>query len=188
MTAPQTGPALVLGSLRWVRGTVFSLSSDSLVLKLRQGSMTLSLDAATEIIGAGSSAQPGGIAVGSIVQAHYLSRRDERRAVVIFDDKAPGKGLSKRAGTSYQGVVKTIRSAAVTICIDGRTQRLTLNSRTTLVDRTGHGLAKGSKAIARLLSAGDTLLVTYRFDAYSTQVGDVAVPYYWETALEIRRL
>jgi hypothetical protein len=184
---PQTATAHMSRPLRWVRGTVLSQSSDSLVLKLRNGSMTLSLDAATEIIGA-SSAQPGSMAVGSVVQAHYLSHRDEHRAVVIFDDTASLKELSKRAGTSYRGVVKTIRSAAVTIRIDGRTQGLTLDSRTTLVDRTGHALAKGSKAIARLLSAGDALLVTYRVDADTTQVGDVAVPNYWETALEIRKL
>ena len=187
-TAPQTGTARMSGSLRWVRGTVVSQSSDSLQLKLRNSSMTLSLDAATEIISAGSAAQSGSLTVGSVVQAHYLSRHDERRAVVVFDDAASVKGMSKRAGTSYRGVVKTFGSGAVTIRIDGRTQRLTLSSRTTLVDRAGHELAKGSKAIARVLSAGDTLLVTYRYDAFSTQVGDVAVPYYWETALEIRRL
>ena len=185
---PQTGPARMSRPLRWVRGTVVSQSSDSLVLKLRDNSITLSLDAATEIIGASNSAQPSGIAVGAVVEAHYLSRRDEHRAVVIFDDAASAKELSKRSGTSYRGVVKTIRRAAVTIRIDGRTQGLTLDSRTTLVDRTGHALAKGSKAIARLLSAGDALLVTYCVDADTTQVGDVAIPNYWETALEIRRL
>jgi hypothetical protein len=185
---PQTGPARMSGPLRWVRGTVLSQSPDSLTLKLRNSSLTLSLDAATEIIGAGSPAQSGGLAVGSVVQAHYLSRHDVHRAVVIFDDAASARELSKRSGTSYRGVVKTIRSAAVTIRIDGRTQGLSLDSGTTLVDRTGHALAKGSKAIARLLSAGDALLVTYRVDANTTQVGDVAVPNYWETALEIRKL
>ena len=150
--------------------------------------MTFSLDAATDIIGAGSPARSGGLAVGSVVQAHYLSRHDEHRAVVIFEDAASVKELSKRSGTSYRGVVKTIRSAVVAIRIDGRTRSLNLDSHTTLVDRTGQALAKGSKAIARLLSAGDMLLVTYRFDANTTQVGDVAIPNYWETALEIRRL
>jgi len=150
--------------------------------------MTLSLDAATEIIGAGSATQSGGLAVGSVVQAHYLSRHDVHRAVVIFDDAASAKELSKRAGTSYRGVVKTIRNAAVTIRIDGRTQGLTLDSHTTLVDRAGHALAKGPKAIKTLLSVGDTLLVTYRVYSDTTMVGDVGIPNYWETALEIRRL
>jgi hypothetical protein len=185
---PQTGPARMSVPLHWVRGTVLSRWSDSLTLKLRDSSITLSLDAATEIIGAGSATKSGGLAVGSVVQAHYLSRHDVHRAVVIFDDAASIKELSKRSGTSYRGVVKTIRSEAVTIRIDGRTQSLTLDSHTTLVDRTGHALAKGSKAIARLLSAGDALLVTYRVDANTTQVGDVAIPDYWETALEIRKL
>ena len=185
---PQTAPGRVSRPLHWVRGTVLSQSSDSVVLKLRDSQITLSLDAATEIIGASNAAQPGGLAVGSLVQAHYLSHRDVHRAVVIFDDAAPVKELSKRSGTSYRGVVNKIRSAMVTIRIDGRTQGLTLDSRTTLVDRTGHALAKGSKAIARLLSTGDALLVTYRVDANTTQVGDVAIPNYWETALEIRKL
>jgi hypothetical protein len=185
---PQTGPARMSVPLHWVRGTVLSQSSDSLTLKLRDSSMTLSLDAATEIIGAGSATKSGGLAVGSVVQAHYLSRHDAHRAVVIFNDAASIKELSKRSGTSYRGVVKTIRNAAVTIRIDGRTQGLSLDSRTTLVDRAGRELASGSKAIARLLSAGDALLVTYRVDANTTQVGDVAIPNYWETALEIRKL
>jgi hypothetical protein len=185
---PQAEPARMSVPLHWVRGTVLSRSSDSLTLKLRDSSMTLSLDAATEIIGAGSARQSGGLAVGSVVQAHYLSRHDVHRAIVIFDDAASVQELSKRSGTSYRGVVKTIRSEAVTIRIDGRTQGLTLDSHTTLVDRTGHALAKGSKEIARLLSAGDALLVTYRVDANTTQVGDVAIPNYWETALEIRKL
>jgi hypothetical protein len=187
-TDPQTASARVSGPLHWVRGTVLSQSSDSLVLKLRNSSMTLSLDAATEIIGAGTPAQSGSLAVGSVVEAHYLNRHDVHRAVVIFDDATPVKDLSKRSGTSYRGVVKTIRSAAVTIRIDGRNQGLTLDSRTTLVDRTGHALAKGPRAIGPLLSAGDALLVTYRVDANTTQIGDVAVPNYWETALEIRKL
>jgi hypothetical protein len=185
---PQAGPARLSRPLRWVRGTVVSQSSDSVILKLRDNSIKLTLDTATEIIGASTAEQPGSIAVGSVVQAHYLSRGDEHRAVVIFDDAASVKKLSKRSGTSYRGVVKTIRRAAMTIRIDGRTQGLSLDARTTLVDRTGHALAKGSKAIARLLAAGDSLLVTYRVDADSTQVGDVAIPNYWETALEIRRL
>jgi hypothetical protein len=187
-TAPQTGTARMSGPLRWVRGTVVSQTSDSLLLKLRDSSMTLSLDAATEIISAGNAAPSGSLPMGSVVQAHYLTRHDERRAVVIFDEPASLEKLSKWPGTSYRGVVKTIRSAAVTIRIDGRTLGLTLDSHTTLVDRTGHTLATGSKAIARLLSAGDALLVTYRVYSDTTMVGDVPVPNYWETALEIRRL
>src|SRR5258708_30639858 len=148
-TDPKT--ALMSGPLRWVRGTVLSQSPDSLTLKLRDSSISLSLDAATEIIGAGSPTQSRGVAVGSIAQAHYLNRHDEHRAIVIFDDTASMKELSKRSGTSYRGVVKTIRRAAWAIPIDGRTQVLSLDSHTTLVDRTGHALAKGSKAIAHRL-------------------------------------
>ena len=184
----QVPVAKMSEKLSWVRGAVVSQSPGFLTLKLRDSSLTLSLDAETEIVIASNRAQSGGLAVGSVVQAHYLSRGGERRAVVIFDDAAAAQQLSQRAGNSYRGVVKTVRKGGVSIRIVGRTQGLSLDSQTVLVDRMGRQLAKGSKAITPLLSSGDSLLVTYSVYADFTYIGDTPIPNYWETALEIRKL
>jgi hypothetical protein len=180
--------------LSWVRGKVLSLSPVSITLQLRKGSLKLRLDAGTVII-TGSSSQkvisanelevekhtdlP---AVGSVVQAHYVSRHNERRAVIIVDDVLSGDELSRKPGTSYLGVLE-FSDSYVGIRIRGRYKRFELDYRTRLSDRTDHLLATGGTLVAPRLHVGETLLVIYRTEAFGMEGFG-----YLDTALEIRRL
>lgn len=190
----QTGIAPVSVQLSWVRGKVLSLSPVSITLQLRKGRLKLSLDAGTVIISSKSSQkvisanelevekQTDLPAVGSVVQAHYVSRHNERRAVIIVDDALSGDELSRKPGTSYLGVLE-FADSYVGIRIRGRYKRFEVDDRTRLSDRTDHLLATGAKVVVPRLHVGETLLVVYRTEAFGMEGFG-----YLDTALEIRRL
>jgi hypothetical protein len=181
------------GQLSWVRGKVLSLSRVSITLQLRKGSLKLSLDADTVIISGDSSQKvisanelevegpTLGFAVGSIVQAHYISRHDERRAVIIVDDVLSGDKLSRKPGTSYLGVLDFVNR--YDFKIRGKYAKFHFDDSTRLIDRTDHILATGGKVVGPRLHVGETLLVIYRLEAYGEEGFG-----YLDTALEIRRL
>lgn len=191
---PKPTVAPVSVQLSWVRGKVLSLSPVSITLQLRKGSLKLSLDAATVIISGNSSQkvisanelevekQTGLPAVESVVQAHYVRLHNERRAVIILEDALSGDELSRKAGTSYLGVLESADSY-VGIRIRGRYKRFEVDYRTRLSDRTDHLLATGAKVVAPRLHVGETLLVIYRTEAFGMEGFG-----YVDTALEIRRL
>lgn len=195
---PQRSKSPLPGNLRWVRGSVLSWASDSLTLQLKKGSLTLDLSFPAQIIhavkgtqkvisadqlkdegiGPDNEAKPDSLAVGSLVQAHYVERQHKSYAILIIEETDPAPQSLKTSGSSYLGVFDKTEFGAIHLRVDGRTRWLYPFYGTTFVDITGHRLP------ARELQAGVTLLITYRIDSNSTP----GWPSTQATALEIRRL
>ena len=193
LSASSQAATPLSGDLRWVRGAVVAVSPASLTLKLGDGVLTLSVDASTEVITARpavtlvpGSAATGSLAVGSLVQAHYLDRQGKRAVVIIVDDSGAPWSLAKRAGSSVRGELKHVKSRTVSIRIDRRSRDIVMDDRTTLVDRDGHVRASGAKAITAVLPARADLLVTWA--PYWVMEGDGSVTSYYLNAIEIRTL
>lgn len=190
------------GTLRWIRGTVVSWSSDSLTLKQGKKSLTLDLGLSQQIVHAVKERQAvisvdqlknetmrrnikESLAVGSAVQAHYFEQHKKLYAIVIIEETNPIPASQKMSGSSYLGVFEEIELTpgplgivfrTINVRIDGRTRNFYSSSLTTVVDRAGHRLA------ARELREGDTLLITYRLDASGAGLSPIT------TLLEIRNL
>ena len=195
---PQPSKSPLPGNLRWVRGSVLSWASDSLTLQLNKGSLTLGLSVSTQIIhavkgtqkvvsadqlkneglGPDSEAKPDSLAVGSLVQAHYVERHHKSYAVVIIEETDSGLQSLKESRSSYLGVFDKTEFGALNLRVNGRTRRLYPFYGTTFVDITGHRLS------TRELKSGDTFLITYRIDSDSVP----GMQSTKTTALEIRRL
>jgi hypothetical protein len=195
---PQPSNAPLPGNLGWVRGSVLSWASDSLTLQLKKGSLRLDLSVSTQIIhavkgtqkvisadqlkdegtGPDNEAKPNSLAVGSLVQAHYVKRNHKSYAILIIEETDSAPQSLKKSGSSYLGVFDKTEFGAIHLRVNGRTRWLYPFYGTTFVDSTGHRLP------ARELKAGDTLLVTYRID--SDSMADLQSTK--TTALEIRRL
>ncbi|HMH44561.1 MAG TPA: hypothetical protein VK557_13805, partial [Pyrinomonadaceae bacterium] len=173
---------------------MLSWSSDSLTLQLTKGSLTLDLSISAQIIhtvkgtqkvistdqlkdegtGPDNEAKPDSLAVGSMVQAHYVERHHKSYAILLIEETDSAQSL-KKSGSSYLGVFVNIEFGGIYVRINGRTRALYPSHETKFVDRTGHRLP------VRELRAGDTVLITYRLDA---EFGGGCCT---TTALEIRR-
>ena len=182
------------GDFRWVRGAVAAASPTSLTLKLADGALTLTVDPSTEVItarpavmGLAAGAPARSLAIGTLVRVHYIDKQEKRAVVIVVDDAtAAPLSLLKRAGTSVRGEVNYVKSRTVAMRIDHRSRDLILDDHTTLLDRDGHALATGRKAIAGLLAAGVDVLVTWA--PFWVMEGDGSVTSYYRNAIEIRAL
>lgn len=163
------------GQLRWVRGTVTSVSPASMTLQLRGDPLTIALDGV---------APP---AEGTRVEVHYTDRRRERRAVLIFGAGVSGT-ISRRPGRSLRGSVDRLRRSTLSLHVEGRRRDVSLDSRTTLLTIDGRALASGRSDVAAALAGGEPLLVIYEEQSDDMMVGDVLVPGSTRKAREIRRL
>jgi hypothetical protein len=178
---PQPAPAAASGQLRWVRGTIVTVSPESLSLQLRSNVLTVGLDSSTE----GTTA----LSVGSMVDVHYSERRGIRRAVLIFPLVAGSSSeLSKRPGKSLRGVVMKGKSHSLTMRVDARTRKIVLDSHTQLVDRESHPLASGDRAITPLIAPGDELLVKYEEVSNVVPIEGMYLTSDDTRAVEIRKL
>jgi hypothetical protein len=163
------------GQLRWIRGTVTSVSPSSMTLQLRDDTLTLDLEP--------GMAPP----VGARLEVHYSDRRGQRRAVLILDAGVAGT-LSRRPWRSFRGTVDRLRRGTVSLRVEGRRRDVGLDSRTTLLAVDGRALASGRADVAAALTDGEPLLVIYVEQSDDMMVGDVLVPGSTRKAREIRRL
>jgi hypothetical protein len=175
-----------------VRGSVTAVSPDALTLQLRNKSLTLTLDPATQVFGTGraaasiSSSLP---AVGSVVEAHYVEHRHVRRAAMIYEQGAGGATeLSKRPGTSYRGVANGVKRSTLAVRVNSKSRGVQLDGKTRLIGSDGRALAVGRKPIGVLLSPGEEVVVTYANDNADMIAGDVMIFGSTQRALEIRKL
>jgi hypothetical protein len=189
---PQVAAASSHGSFRWVRGSVTAVSPDSLILKLRNKSLTLTLDPATQVFrpgGAAASVSGGLPVVGSVVEAHYVEHRQVRRAAMIYEQGGGSSNeLSKRPGTSYRGLANGLSRNTLKVRIDSKSRGVKVDAKTRLTDSDGRALAVGRKPIGALLAAGEEVLVTYANDSDDIIAGDVMIFGSTQRALEIRKL
>ena len=189
----QPAAAPVSGSLRWVHGIVTAVSPDSLTLKLRENTLTMTIDPTTEVVRTSPAdhatrVPADALIVGAPVEVHYTDRKAMRRAVFIIDRVPDGAALSKRPGRSYRGIVRGTKRGRLTMLVDTRTRGVGLDSRTKLTGTDGRSLAVGSKAIAGQLSASEEVLVTYDEQSDDMQVGDTTIFASSQRAIEIRKL
>src|ERR1700682_1646556 len=136
---PQPSKSPLPGNLRWVRGSVLSWASDSLTLQLKQGSLTLDLSVSAQIIhavkgtqkvisadqlkdegtGPDNEAKPNSLAVGSLVQAHYVERHHKSYAILIIEETDSAPQSLKKSG-SYLGVFDKTEFGAIHLRVNGR--------------------------------------------------------------------
>lgn len=155
------------GEYHWARGILRASSASAITLQLKDGSLTLRVDQATEVISptpidasTGRGLIPN---LGSLVQVHFSESRGERVAALVVAEGAqlpltPVKDL----GQSVLGEAKRFQSRTVVVGIDGHTRDVSLNDDTQLVDRNGSVRAVGTKAIKAALVAGTKVLVTWK--------------------------
>ena len=155
------------GEYHWARGILRASSASAITLQLKDGSLTLRVDQATEVISptpidasTGRGLIPN---LGSLVQVHFSESRGERVAALVVAEGAhlpltPVKDL----GQSVLGEAKRFKSRTVVVEIDGHTRDVSLNDDTRLVDRNGSVRAVGTKAIKAALVAGTKVLVTWK--------------------------
>jgi hypothetical protein len=167
------------GKLRWVRGTVTSVTASSLTLKLRDSSVTLAIDAAT-------TPSTAALSAGSTIEAHFTDRKGDRRAVLLLT--ASTGQLSKRFGQSYRGIVERTKRGTLSLRVEGRKRGVSLDKVTKLFASDGTALGSGSKEVSAQLKAGEMVLVTYDEVSSDIPAGDIVIPSSSERALEIRRL
>jgi len=155
------------GEYHWARGILRASSASAITLQLKDGSLTLRVDQATEVISptpidasTGRGLIPN---LGSLVQVHFSESRGERVAALVV---AEGAQLPltpvKHLGQSVHGEARRFKSRTVVVEIDGHTRDVVLNDDTRLVDRNGSVRAVGTKAIAAALVAGTKVLVTWK--------------------------
>lgn len=190
----QPAVAPIPGNLRWIRGVATAVSPDSLTLRLRDDSLTMTIDPTTEVVRASPvSRAPRAptdlLTVGSLIEVHYTDLKAARRAVLIVDGVAGGSAASsKRPGRSYRGLVIETKRGTLSMRVETRARSVKLVSRTKLTDTDGRSLAIGWKAIASQLSAGEVVLVTYDEQSDDIVTGDTAIYSSYQRALEIRKL
>jgi hypothetical protein len=155
------------GEYHWARGILRASSASAITLQLKDGSLTLRVDQATEVISptpidasTGRGLIPN---LGSLVQVHFSESRGERVAALVVAEGAqlpltPVKDL----GQSVLGEAKRFQSRTVVVGIDSHTRDVSLNDDTQLVDRNGSVRAVGTKAIKAALVAGTKVLVTWK--------------------------
>ena len=156
------------GEYHWARGILGASSASAITLQLKDGSLTLRVDQATEVISptpidasTGRGLIPN---LGSLVQVHFSESRGERVAALVVAEGAqlpltPVKDL----GQSVYGETRRFKSRTVVVEIDGhKTRDVSLNDDTQLVDRNGSVRAVGTKAIKAALVAGTKVLVTWK--------------------------
>lgn len=181
------------GELRWVVGVVTVLTPETLTVRLRDETktLTLGLDQATMFVPVGrapadAAARP---AAGAVVEIHYADRDDVRTAALVFETAtAAAVELSKKPGRSYRGVARQIRRGTLTMQVATRSRGVQIDRKTRLLDIGGATLATGSRPIADLVSAGDELLVKYDGDVDIMPIGDMMLYLTSKSALEVRRL
>jgi len=148
-----------LRDLRWVRASVIALGPEAITLKLRDSEITLVRDAATEIVAADPATA---VAIGATVEAHYLDRKGDRRAIVLIEDPGPGDA-SKRPQMSVRGTTPRLKWGALSVTSGGKTRRgLSFEKKSRLIDREGRLLATGKDAILKTLAQDADLLVKYQ--------------------------
>lgn len=156
------------GEYHWARGILRASSASAITLQLKDGSLTLRVDQATEVISptpidasTGRGLIPN---LGSLVQVHFSESRGERVAALVVAEGAqlpltPVKDL----GQSVYGEMRRFASRTVVVEIDGhKTRDVSMNDDTRLVDRNGSVRAVGTKAIKAALVAGTKVLVTWK--------------------------
>jgi hypothetical protein len=179
------------GEYHWARGILRASSASAITLQLKDGSLTLRVDHATEVISptpidasTGRGLIPN---LGSLVQVHFSESRGERVATLVVAEGAqlpltPVKDL----GQSILGEAKRFISRTVVVEIDGHTRDVSLNDETQLVDRNGSVRAVGTKAIKAALVAGTRVLITWK--PFWVPDGSGAITGYYLDAETIRMI
>ena len=178
------------GEYHWARGILRASSASAITLQLKDGSLTLRVNQATEVISptpidasTGRGLIPN---LGSLVQVHFSESRGERVAALVV---AEGAQLPlapvKHLGQSVHGETRRLNRVRLS-SIDGHTRDVVLNDDTRLVDRNGSVRAVGTKAIAAALVAGTKVLVTWK--PFWVPDGSGAVTGYYRDAETIRTI
>jgi hypothetical protein len=98
----------------------------------------------------------------------------------------PSATLAQASPENISGVVATAKATGMSLRVPGRSRTYVFDRKTTLVDRDGHVLASGGKAIAARVRAGTTVRILYKMEWVTGAEGWVNAVYY--RVIELRLL
>lgn len=177
LARPLEASAGIPERLKWVRGNVVSVTSTNVSTQLRNTTLTLAIDDATEVM----VVRPGGMVraakalpatanlqPGDTVEVHYRDNGTVRYLWIgIRLDEA---SISRRSGTSAAGVVVDITpghwwsSPRMTVASSGDRRRFIVPSRAEVMDAQG-GVMRAKPPLLSSPQApgpGDRIVIVYR--------------------------
>ena len=177
---PLEASAGIPERLKWVRATVVSVTSTTVSTQLRNTTLTLSIDNATEVM----IVRPGGMVraaqalpataylqPGDTVEVHYRDSGGARTVRYLWIGITLGEtSISRRAGTSAAGVIADVapgrwwRPARMTVASGTDRRRFIVPSRADVVDAQS-GVARAKPPLLSSPHApgpGDRIVIAYR--------------------------
>jgi hypothetical protein len=177
---PSGASAGIPERLKWVRGTVVSVTSTSVSTQLRDTTLTLAIDDATEVMLVGSGgmvraakALPATayLQPGDTVEVHYRDSDAARTVRYLWIGITLGETLiSRRSGTSAAGVIADITpgrwwsSLRMTVASSTDRRRFIVPPRADVMDAQG-GVARAKPLLLSSPQApgpGDRVVIVYR--------------------------
>src|SRR5512143_1729363 len=167
---------------KWVRGTVVTVTGDTLVVKSLGKEMSFKVEKTTEVIspGAGTAqrkaeeAGAGGIKLadfakpGTGVEVHYKDVGGTMTAVQIYTRVTirEGAGGSEVSGGSARGIIAAVGNASITVKGDAKEWTFTVDPKTTVYG-TGLGtITQKLKEQGKAPTASDLLGINDKVTVY----------------------
>jgi hypothetical protein len=182
---------------KWVRGTVVSVSGDTLVVKAAGSDMTFKVDKSTTLTARGAGkAQAAAEAKGAAgvkfadfvkpgmgVEVHYKDAGGVLTAIDVHSGLAPTEGTApaETSGGSARGTITAIGGSSVTVKSGDADWTFTVDPRTTVV---GQGLGTITRqfkeqgkapTITDLLGVNDQVVVYFKDVAGAKRANEIRV-------------
>jgi hypothetical protein len=175
------GPNAMAQENKVARGTVSSMTGDTLVVKVGTQDMTFTIDKATQVIerGAGTADAAAkakgkeGASAGELlkpgegVEVHYVTKGAGNYAKMIRSGLTPAEAATKEAGKSVSGTAGSVAANMITVSSGGQDFSFAVNSATKVIGRGASTAAAAKKqkgeatALTDFVGTGDTVLVSF---------------------------
>ena len=167
------GASPAAAQTKTARGTATAVSDSSLTVKVGAKDMTFAVDAKTivQAKGAGTKTRKtGGVKVtdyvktGGAVLVTYREVNGANQAVTIQPVSSAGSGVEGPEAKIAAGAVKSVTDSSLTVASGGKDMAFAITAKTKVQGKgagTATAKAGGTIAITSLVSAGDTVSVSY---------------------------
>ncbi len=189
-------PAAQAQETKWVRGTVKSLSGDTLVVAVGGQDMTFTVDKTTQVVarGAGTAAREAQakgaegaklgevIKVGEGVEVHYTTSGTTNKATVIrggITNLAMQEGGTE--GKSVTGKVTAVSNDKLTVSAEGKEYQFTVDPKVRVVGTGAGTLTRKMKeegktpTLTDYVANDDEVMVSYTEKGGAMQTSDIRV-------------
>jgi hypothetical protein len=167
------GASPAAAQTKTARGTATAVSDSSLTVKVGDKDMTFAIDAKTVVQakGAGTKTRATGgvkltdyVKTGGAVLVRYRSANGANQAVTIQPISSAGSGVPGVESKIATGVVKSVSDSSLSVTSGGKDMTFAITASTKVLGKgagTAAAAAGGKIAIGSLVSAGDTVSVSY---------------------------